>query len=639
MDMPSIQGKDMDGFCGRWILKQKSLLGGPAPGTTFPPFSQDLPHFKRRLLSTSLDLRPKCKFLSEPDCNQEYQEESLFESPQTSGDCNNHDEDYLFEFDIGSPASSGEGSGDIGSDFDGNTVINVIENEALDFPERRFSISSDASSSCSHRKENGGSVDGFSTIFGSISSGLGSEKRLQDDDFDEDERLEGLSVEPNGWKENCAIYLGGKDPSQRSPEGGCATPILAVSPHDSPLVSPDSCLDEENLLDDQNFCIECATELSYQSNHEVSKETPTTVLSEANKDTELAWPEPTEPAQPQPRSEEVIKRISETINEPSIKEPKIKVSSPEPEKVEINPNLHVSTDKLNTLLGQLEVDKLYPNQDKDEEEDLLASPTPIQRQDSVYEKPKLRKCSSLRTGRTPPVTPGGRKIVRFADILGLDLSEVKIFADEIPRIPKAAFEDLDVNLSDYEIGSPVVKKTFIPPQLPLTTSLVPMFNQPGGTPNFFETVLDNKICLENAFMDGPSAVFGIVRVLNISFHKSVTVRWTVNDWSTSTDTPCEYVQGSSSGNTDKFSFKLVTANLTVGSRLQFCLKYDCAGEHWDSNGGANYVFQVFLNSNPSSRNIPMARAQPIATRNTPRPFRLASHSPSQHGDDPWLRFM
>ena len=121
-----------------------------------------------------------------------------------------------------------------------------------------------------------------------------------------------------------------------------------------------------------------------------------------------------------------------------------------------------------------------------------------------------------------------------------------------------------------------------------------MFNQPGGELQFFETVLSRKVCLENAFMDGPSAVFGVVRVLNISFHKAVTVKWTVNDWATASETACEYVSGSSSGDTDKFSFKLGVASLPVGSRLQFCLKYDCAGEHWDSNGGANYVFQVIL---------------------------------------------
>ena len=128
-------------------------------------------------MSSSLDLRPKCKCSSEPDLSHLDQSESLQES-----DCNNHDEDYLFEFDIGSPASD-EGSDDLESDLDSNTVINVIEGEG----ERRFSISSDSSSSCTHRKENGGSTDGFSSIFGSISSGLGSDRRCSQDD----ERLEG----------------------------------------------------------------------------------------------------------------------------------------------------------------------------------------------------------------------------------------------------------------------------------------------------------------------------------------------------------------------------------------------------------------------------------------------------------------
>ena len=172
---------------------------------------------------------------------------------------------------------------------------------------------------------------------------------------------------------------------------------------------------------------------------------------------------------------------------------------------------------------------------------------------------------------------------------------MKVFSDEIPRIPKTAFEDLDVNLSDFEIGSPVTKQTF-PQQIhaptSTTTALVPMFNQPGAETNFFQKVMERKVCLENAFMSGGSVICGVVRVLNISFQKSVTVRWTVNDWNTVTDTTCEYVQGSSMGNTDKFSFRLQVGSLPVGSRVQFCLRFDCEGVHWDSNEGGNYVFQV-----------------------------------------------
>ena len=173
------------------------------------------------------------------------------------------------------------------------------------------------------------------------------------------------------------------------------------------------------------------------------------------------------------------------------------------------------------------------------------------------------------------------------------MSEVKTFSDEIPIIPRRAFDDLNVIMSEYEVGSRRPKQSFLPTPAAPTISLVPMFNQPGGEPYFLETVMDRKICLENAFMDSPSAISGVVRVENISFKKSVTVKWTVDDWSTVTETSSEYMKDSSKGNTDKFSFKLIVgSSLAVGSRLQFCLKYNCEVEHWDSNGGVNYAFQV-----------------------------------------------
>ena len=179
-------------------------------------------------------------------------------------------------------------------------------------------------------------------------------------------------------------------------------------------------------------------------------------------------------------------------------------------------------------------------------------------------------------------------------MLGLELSEVKTFSDEIPRLPKAAFDDLDMNIYDYETGSTISKLFFFRSSTAAvpSTSLVPMFSQPSGEPQFLETVIARKVCLDTAFMDGPSAVIGVVRVLNISYLKSITVKWTVNDWTTVTETTCKYMQYSSKSNTDMFSFKLVVGTLSVGSRVQFCLKYDCEGEHWDNNGGENYVFQV-----------------------------------------------
>ena len=128
-----------------------------------------------------------------------------------------------------------------------------------------------------------------------------------------------------------------------------------------------------------------------------------------------------------------------------------------------------------------------------------------------------------------------------------------------------------------------------------TTALVPMFTQPGSSTSFYDLVRERKVCLENAFMEDPTTICGVVRVLNISFHKSVGIRWTMNDWSTQNDVDATYIDGSSDGVTDKFSFRLRLGFLPVGSRVQFCLRFDSSGsEFWDNNGGVNYVFQVKL---------------------------------------------
>ena len=126
-----------------------------------------------------------------------------------------------------------------------------------------------------------------------------------------------------------------------------------------------------------------------------------------------------------------------------------------------------------------------------------------------------------------------------------------------------------------------------------STSLVPMFNQPGCSSNFYQTVTKRNICLENAFMESTFTIGGVVRVLNIDFNKSVTVRWTVNDWNTHNDTVASFLSGSTDGTTDKFSFHITLGCLPIGSRIQFCVRYECAGqEFWDNNNNGNYVFQV-----------------------------------------------
>lgn len=210
--------------------------------------------------------------------------------------------------------------------------------------------------------------------------------------------------------------------------------------------------------------------------------------------------------------------------------------------------------------------------------------------------PRVRRCSSLKTGKTPPGTPGRKKIVRFADVLGLDLADVRTFLDEIPKIPTSAYDDLkdaDLNEPSPDPLLSVSKFQFGLGAKP-DRMLMVLFQQPGGMPDFLERVKENQVCLENALVTDPVnlSVSGTVRVRNLDFNKSVHVRYTLDSWKTFADLQAVYVQNSCDGFSDKFSFVLYANNLSVGQRLEFAIRFQCKGsQYWDSNKGANYCFQ------------------------------------------------
>lgn len=202
---------------------------------------------------------------------------------------------------------------------------------------------------------------------------------------------------------------------------------------------------------------------------------------------------------------------------------------------------------------------------------------------------RVRRCSSLKTGKTPPGTPGRKKIVRFADVLGLDLADVKTFLDEIPTIPKSAFEDLEILESEppLQLGPKSDKL------------LMPLFQQPGGLPTFLDAVREKQVSLENAAVTDSinQTISGTVRVRNLDFHKSVHIRYSLDGWRSYADLQANYVENSCDGFSDKFTFVLFGNSLHVGQRLEFACRFQCKGQQfWDNNYGANYCFQCLPSS-------------------------------------------
>ena len=97
-----------------------------------------------------------------------------------------------------------------------------------------------------------------------------------------------------------------------------------------------------------------------------------------------------------------------------------------------------------------------------------------------------------------------------------------------------------------------------------------------------------------------TTVFGSVIVGNVAFEKSVSIRYTMDKWKSSSDISATHVVGSTAqdGSTDRFSFSLVlpaSSNSDTTFRMEFAICYKASSaEHWDSNSGANYAIVCHL---------------------------------------------
>ena len=214
-------------------------------------------------------------------------------------------------------------------------------------------------------------------------------------------------------------------------------------------------------------------------------------------------------------------------------------------------------------------------------------------------RPKILRSTSLKTGKTPPGTPSRKKIVRFADVLGLDLEDVRhIMSGDIPTIPSSAY--IDLNLKDVDIPScePIPEKIEINrrdssnwqtvQRSTATNAFYLLFSPPGEQPDFLERVRQQGVCLETATVSEVN-VQCTCRVVNYGYHKKVVARYTVNDWLSYNDIDASYVLGSSNGDTDSFAFSIFLSPLNKS--LKFALKYEVNGkEYWDNNRNQNYCF-------------------------------------------------
>ena len=171
-----------------------------------------------------------------------------------------------------------------------------------------------------------------------------------------------------------------------------------------------------------------------------------------------------------------------------------------------------------------------------------------------------------------------RKAVTFADNRGKCLMHVLSYEK---------FQELD-----FSIESSSEDLRFSPPVRGLKT-FAPLFFLPPSDPELPNKLEREKVKLESVNVIG-LVVIGTVVVLNLSFAKEVTLRYTINGWDTFRDLQLAHVPGNDSF--DRFSFEINFHPMNIIDKVVFCIRYSCdAGEFWDSNNGFNYTLKLLDN--------------------------------------------
>lgn len=252
------------------------------------------------------------------------------------------------------------------------------------------------------------------------------------------------------------------------------------------------------------------------------------------------------------------------------------------------------------------------NDDDDEDDDTgsvhlipRCSPVPRKRGSSIYDETAeyMRIHLALSAG----------KRVLFADTTGGDLVDVKEFTayDSDDEDENARWEEEEAK--------------YRKPQQKLNYRVHPEFNA-HATGALLQAVRTNKVEVEqlSSVESEPLAFSGVIRVLNVSFHKAVYIRSTMDNWATYFDHPAEYVQGSHDGDTDQFSFKLTFAPpyTTHGSRIEFVVRYETSdGDYWANNSSMNYAVTLLLSYEDESEQITINTEQTKGILKPPKAYR------------------
>jgi hypothetical protein len=243
----------------------------------------------------------------------------------------------------------------------------------------------------------------------------------------------------------------------------------------------------------------------------------------------------------------------------------------------------------------------------DDDENPLTKPSLVRKKSGELVKPALRP-SSRRRYSSAPGTPTYSKSVHFNDS---DNQTRHFLQVDKPIAVSAGTSPVETYDSENEFPFENTK----------AERQINLANFPADT---FER-RSKPVMVERIFLSADrDTLIGVIAVQNISFHKLVVARFTLDYWKTTSEVIAEYNNNPHPDGRDRFNFHIkLTDQANVDNKtLLLCVRYNVGGqEFWDNNSDSNYQIDFSKASKKKPSMSPGLGARPL--HSIPR----SKHSP------------
>jgi len=269
-----------------------------------------------------------------------------------------------------------------------------------------------------------------------------------------------------------------------------------------------------------------------------------------------------------------------------------------------------------------------------DEADLPEKPPLVRKKSGEPVRPALRPSSAKRRPSSMPGTPTYSKAVHFNN----DLEQVRTFL-QVDRPLAVSVGSSPVENYESELEFPFSDRGLSSQEPPFEWEMR-LTNFPGESLDKNAAVKVERVYLS---LDNKN-LLGAVAVRNMSFHKLVVARFTLDYWKTTSEVKADFNNDirrkQVADGYDRFVFSIKLEDLAnlESKTMSFCVRYSVAGqEFWDNNNSINYQVDFTKKAKAqdgkplqgtSARALSaLPRSKPTGPSNRPRSF------PSTASDD------